>query len=123
MGTDQTKIKLSSITWSRQIFGTCDFYYVRRFEFEIRFDGFDFDEIVDKGFRVFDTEDGTDRSDPSDFVLYKEKHDENITEPINLDGNGSMLTDYSGGPALVPEVEIYDENNFLLLGIPSILAT
>lgn len=137
-GLASRKIKLDSIRWTREIYGLVDFYYTRQFDFAIDFNGFDYDDIVDKGFKVFDTESHEDtpenRLNPENYVMKKDGKGENITEPINLKGNGDALTDFSDGPYFIDAgdppyttgkstkpIEIYDESNFLLLGIPSTL--
>src|SRR5690606_22693106 len=40
-GLPKRRIKLSNVTWERKMYGTCRFYYTRKLEFDIRYDGFD----------------------------------------------------------------------------------
>lgn len=128
-GLDARKIKLSDVTWSRKVYGLCDFYYVRDFDFDIDFDTFD-REIVDEGTKflggdINKDDDGTEyqkatgmiKTRPMDFQRAKDFRGENIR--VLLDGNGEPL-----GAGLDPvkiEVEHYPESNFLLLGIPTSL--
>lgn len=117
-GLSKRKVKLSSISWSRKLFGTCNFYYTKRFNFEVRFEGFDLDDVVDKGFKKFRDEMGDDRQDPNDYVVAKDLTGENPPQAILLDGNGSPLADPLN-PHFLDTIELYDESNFLSLGIPS----
>lgn len=128
-GLSSRKVKLGAITWSRQMWGVCNYYYVRRFEFEIRFEGFDLTDIVDTGFKRYNWEKYGDvgtgheyRDDPTKFCVDKDDNDENTPERILLNGYGSPLTD-GESPVKLDPVELYDESNFLLLGIPSDLST
>ena len=117
-GLPARTIKLSRASWSRQYYGQCFVYYTRSFEFDIKYDTWDRKDIVDAGFKVYK---GTgSRSDPANFVVHKDENGENTPEKILLDGNGDPLTDPSN-PVFLDPVELYDESNFLLLGIPTIL--
>lgn len=111
----ERKIKLTMPSWQRKIYGSCTFYYTRRFEFEIRFEGFDRDDIVDAGNKVFR---GSPFSldNPDNYIQYKDVNGENSR--VLLDGNGNPLTDINS-PVYLPTIELYDESNFLTLGIPS----
>lgn len=40
-GLPERCIKLSSSSWERQVFGTCNYYYTRSFEFDIAYETFD----------------------------------------------------------------------------------
>lgn len=50
-GLSARKIKLTSFSWDKKFRGDCDPYYVRTFEFEINFDGWD-RCLVDEGTKV-----------------------------------------------------------------------
>ena len=120
-------VKLSNIIWNRLMFGLCDFYYTRRLEFDIDKNTFDEVGIIDKGFKKFDTrraaDTGVNRADPDNYVMIRDKNGERIAEPRYLDGTGDPLDDPTT-PVLInggDPVEKYDENNLLLLGIPSVL--
>lgn len=45
------EVKLDNVTWERKVHGTCDYYFVRNFEFSIDPDTFD-REITDEGTKV-----------------------------------------------------------------------
>ncbi len=44
-------IKLSNVSWQRQVWGSCDYYYTRTFDFDIRYGTFDV-TIPDEGTKV-----------------------------------------------------------------------
>jgi len=111
-------IKLSRISWSRVLYGLCFFYYTRTFEFDIKFETWDLDDLADVGFKKYGG-DG-DRADPANFIVIKDKQDENSPERCLLDGNGDMLVDPTN-PVFIPTVELYEQSNFLSLGIPTYL--
>ncbi|MCK9569089.1 hypothetical protein M0R72_09115 [Candidatus Pacearchaeota archaeon] len=50
-GLPKRCIKLSNASWQRQIHGTCDVYYTRTFDFDIRFETFDV-TLPDEGTKV-----------------------------------------------------------------------
>lgn len=134
-GLDARKVKLSNINWARKIYGTCNFYYTRTFEFDINFDGFDFDDVPDMGLKhlngdfvtdsngnvswVYKT--GLDITDPENFVQIKDKQFENITKPVMLDNGGKVADDPVNSPVFRPTIEYYKEANFFSLGIPTTL--
>lgn len=137
-GLGPRKIKLSNVSWQRLLFGLCDFYFIRTFEFDIDFGTFDRD-LLDEGTKVLrghaqtcgtGTGSGTgseanvwlldgnpDPTNPLDFVRYKDCHGENLR--TLLDGTGKPLT-ASGSPVFV-SVKYYPESDFTLLGIPPII--
>lgn len=116
-GLPARTIKLSRISWERNFYGTCYVYYTRTFEFDIKYDTWDRKDIVDAGFKKY--KGSGSRNDPANFVVVKDDNDENTPEKILLDGNGDPLTDPSS-PVYIGPVQLYDESNFLLLGIPSV---
>jgi hypothetical protein len=143
-GLDARKIKFSKYGWRRLIYGVCDFYYVRLLDFDIRFDGFD--RIVpDEGTKVLagewvddDTgtgsdevdwvyvaEDWADKDNPQHFYRFKDPHGDPCR--VLLDGAGlpaNVRTSETGtgvGTAGEIEIEKYDEDDLLLLGIPTTL--
>lgn len=132
-GLTPRKIKLSNVSWERRLYGTCTFYYTRRLEFDIKFDGFDLYDVADAGFKVFDDElyEDTDenRTDPRKYRVFKDGRGENTPVKVLLDGNGSALagTGASGTgtgilaiiPVFLDPIELYGESNFLLLDIPT----
>lgn len=126
-GFDPRCVKLSNLTWSRNVYGVCGYYYTLRFDFDIKEDGWDETKVLDRGFKKFDTRRhpnvGTgdpERRNPANFVLIRDKNGEKVTEPLLLDGFGNVLTDIDN-PVYIPKVELYDETNFLEFGIPSTL--
>lgn len=107
-------VKLSNATWTRQLYGTCTFYYTVDYDFDIRYDTFDVD-VLDEGSRVLAP--GGTPTNPRHFTVYKDLNGEN-TRCI-LDGSGEAW-DGTGSPG-VRHVEKYNESNLLLLGIPTSL--
>lgn len=140
-GLGPRKIKLSNVSWSREIFGTCDYYYVRTFEFDVDFNGFD-KEALDEGTKVLNGHWSTDqtgtgtglastwvlddidgsppnKNNPQHFIRYKDRNGENSR--VVLNGNGEPL-DGDDTPVFI-DIQYYSESNFLSLGIPSIIDT
>lgn len=131
------KIKLSRVSWSRQVFGVCNFFYTRRFEFDIDFNGFD-RAITDVGTKVLNghweatgwTLDNInavapDKDRPDHFIRIPDRRGE-IFDSMLLDGNGEPNT--TGTPVVIPlatasggSVQFYGESDFLTLGIPTLL--
>lgn len=134
-GLGARKIKLSNVTWSRNIYGTCNYYYTRTFEFETNFKTFD-RSAMDEGTKVlrgswnsdcttYTAASGTDKNNPLDFVRFKDCNGENSR--VILDGNGLPIDRVGTGtgtfninPGEIP-IEHYEERNFLLLGIPTVI--
>lgn len=118
-------IMLTNAPWERKLYGLCNFYFTRRFEFEIRYDGFDLSDIADAGFKKFDknafADNAVNRADPTKYIIAKDGNGENPPRKILLDGTGDPLTDPLN-PIFLPTVEVADQSNFLLLGIPTNLA-
>lgn len=133
-GLPPRTVKLSNVTWSQKLYGTCTYYYTRRFEFDIRYETFDFIDIADTGFRKFDKKRFADteenRADPTKFVLAKDGLGGNPPQKILLDGNGDPLTitgpltgtgGFSITPVFLNPIQAYGEVNMLALGIPTSL--
>lgn len=112
-GLAARKVKLSNVSWTRLLYGTCTYYYTVDYEFEIS-DEWD-TTYVDQGTMVLAP--GGDATNPQHFVRYKDGTEENAT--VLLDGNGNAL-DAVADVVNLP-LEKYDESNFLLLGIPTTL--
>jgi hypothetical protein len=108
-------VKLSNVSWQRNLYGTCTFYYTVNYEFDVRYDTFD-RTLLDEGTRVLAP--GGDATDPDDFIVYKDKNGENTR--VILDGSGEAW-DGTGTPGEIGPVEFYAESNFLTLGIPTSL--
>lgn len=137
-GLSARKIKLSNASWTRKVLGVCDYYFTRVFEFDVDFRTFDRD-LVDEGTKAFgriksdsnppdwEIPAGWDRCNPLHYTRYKDQTGENAR--VLLDGNGnplqtagSLCTGTGEGTGLTTiHVEYYDESNFLLLGIPTVL--
>lgn len=132
-GLAARKIKLSNVSWDRKIYGSCNYYYTRSFDFDVDFKGFD-RTFMDEGTKCIrgkwaSNEAGTGSTDkwvvdaaavatnPQDFIRYKDRNGENTR--VLLDGNGRPLAD-ADSPFEI-DVEYYGESNFLLLGIPASL--
>jgi hypothetical protein len=114
-GLAARKIKLSNASWERNIYGTCNYYYTRTFEFDVSFGTFD-RTVLDNGLMVLKP--GGDKNDPTDFIRAKDDNDENTTRLL-LDGNGAAADSRANAARLT--FEYYEESNFLLLGIPTVL--
>ena len=140
-GLATRKVKLSNVTWSRKVYGVCNFYYTRNFDFDIDFKTFD-RTVRDEGTKALnghwpsgDCDDGgwildnvcgvaPDKDNPQHFNRYKDRNGENAR--VILDGDGEPATSFEidgtgEGVAAEIEVEHYEESNFLLLGIPTSL--
>jgi len=116
-GLPARKIKLSDISWSRKVFGTCGFYYTRAFTFEIKNTELGFDEKWrEKGSKLL-RKDGT-LTEPDDWE---------IATDLKGDIDGEKLITPAGGRAAgdgdegIRDIEYYSESNFLLLGIPTVI--
>lgn len=134
-GLPPRTIKLSNVTWSRKIYGTCSYYYTRRFEFDIRYETFDFVDVADAGFKKFDdvrfADNEENRADPRKFILAKDGRGGNPPQKVLLDGTGSPLganvsATGTGGnftvtPVFLNPIEVYGEVNMLVLNIPTSL--
>jgi hypothetical protein len=134
-GLSARKIKLSNVSWERKLYGLCNFYYTRRFEFDVNDSALGFDrEVLDEGTKVLnghwpagtgstegwilDNIAGTapDKTNPQHFIRYYDRPG-NIARVI-LDGNGEPLG--TADPVFFT-LRKYTESNFLLLGIPTTL--
>jgi hypothetical protein len=114
-GLEARKIKMSRFHFTRKLYGTCSFYYTTTYEFDIDFEGFD-RSTYDQGTRVLAA--GGDKDDPNDFVQAKDLLGENYNEVL-LDGEGNALAK-DADPVEIT-LELYDEKNLLMLGIPPTL--
>lgn len=132
-GLGPRTIMLANVTWSRLLYGTCSFYYNIKLEFEVRYEGWDLDDVLDKGFKVrkgnWTPAVGTPKTwtpdtslsvdEPKNFVVWKDANRENFPTATPLK-NGDPLMDPSD-PQFLETIELLDESNFYLLGIPSYL--
>lgn len=109
-------VKLSNVSWARNLYGTCTFYYTVTYEFDIRYDTFD-RTLLDEGTRYLAP--GGDPTDPEDYLVCKDKNDENTR--VILDGAGGKWPGPPATAGTIGPVEFYGESNFLTLGIPTSL--
>ncbi len=126
-GLGARKIKLSNVSWSRELYALCYFYYTRRFEFDINFDTFD-RETKDQGLMVLrgHWEDGVagwildgapNAADARDFIRFKDRNKENAR--VFLDGAGQPAANAAAAADI--SIAFYTESNFLELNIPTTL--
>ena len=132
-GLSSRKIKLRSVPWKKLVWGLCTFYYQRTLQFDVKFNSFDLNDVIDVGHRVIDqslpgyagryatgTGSGSpilDHTDPNNFTRSTDNRG-NINKTILLDGNGEQCEDPVNHQHFIPSVELYNESNFLLLGVP-----
>jgi len=126
-GLGPRMIKLSNVSWERHMYGTCNFYYSREFQFDINYNTFDvkaddISKMVLKGSwnvagDTWTVDPAADPLNPQHFVRYKDKNEENAVAFLN--GSGSPATDYDD--VKVFTIQKYTESSFLTLGIPSTL--
>lgn len=140
-GMKARKIKLNAFSWTANLYGICDYYYTLRFDFEVRYEGWD-PTRIDMGFHClrgtwrrssadtgtstanlwWDEEVGLGTGDPDSFMVALDKNDEKYSKPILLNGQGGRLRE-GADPVTLGPFEVYDEYNFLTLGIPEHIAT
>jgi len=113
-GLPKRRVKLSGLSWERNLYGTCTFYYAVKFTFDIKFEGFD-RVALDEGTRVLAR--GGTPGNPQHYIAYRDLNGEPAR--VILDGTGRAWngSTYPG----FRTIEFYNESNFLLLGIPSSL--
>lgn len=109
-------IKLSNVSWTRKVYGTCTYYYTVGYEFDIDNNTFDRD-VLDEGTRHLAP--GGSVGNPRHYVAYRDPVLGDAGRCI-LDGSGG-LWDGTTGSAGEIHIEFYAESNFLTLGIPSSL--
>lgn len=128
-GLGTRRIKLSNVSWERKIQGTCSYYYTRAFDFDIDFNTFD-RVALDKGSKalggwkkpittppVWEVTAGLVNTNPLHFTRYKDARGELAI--AMLDGTGEPIEN-NESPAEI-NVQYYQESNFLLLGIPTVI--
>ncbi len=124
-GLSSRKIKLSNVSWERKLYGVCNYYYTRTFEFDIDENTFDKKDIPNHGNKVirgkwsstgrWNRVGNPSSSNARDFIQFKDKHGENATTYLTRNGFPSSREIF-----LTPR-KVYKESNFLTLGIPSSL--
>ena len=114
-------IMLTDVSWDRKLYGTCFFYYTKRFTFDIRFETWVESDIGDFGFKEYggDTYGGA-KVNPKNFKRMKDQADDKTPTPVAL-LDGDSNPDPVDNPQYIDPVEFYNTYNFLLLGIPSSL--
>lgn len=131
-GLGARKILLADFHWEERWYGTCTPYYTRFFEFEVNYDGWDENELVDSGLKVLNgrwirDEGGLewvtyafmDKDNPQHFIRWKDVNGEAMPRSL-LDGEGQPLTDPTT-PVILPTREVLGQSNFAILGIPTSL--
>ena len=124
-GMPARHVKLHNAPWKRLVWGKCNYYYQRNLQFEVDYDSFDETEIIDVGHRVIDPaklkeDPGLDRTDPENFTRSVDSRG-NINKVVMLNGQGEQCSDPVHHQHFIPKVELYEESNFLLLGVPVVL--
>lgn len=123
-GLPARRVKLSNVSWERRLYGVCSYYYTRRFEFDIKYEGWDLIDVADAGFKEFDDDLYADtpanRADPTKYRIIKDGRGENTPTKALLNGLGSRLTNPLA-PIFLNPIQLYDQYNLLLLGIPTSL--
>ncbi len=108
-------VKLSNVRWQRNIFGTCSYYYTVDYEFEINYNTWDIVQ-ADRGTRIYNGSGSV--TDPSSYTPYQDPKSKEYTT-VYLNGSGGKLT--AGNSPVKKTFRVYQENDFLSLGIPSSL--
>jgi len=124
-GMAKRHIKLRNVPWKRLVWGSCTYYYQRTLQFDVRYDSFDEKKVRDMGHRVIDPDKlakdpGLDRTKPENFTRASDDRG-NIEKVILLDLNGEQCTDPVNHTHYLPAIELYNESNFLTLGVPATL--
>lgn len=117
-GLPKRTIKMAPPRWTRKFVGTCSPYFERQLEFEIKYETWDYVDIVDKGTRVYRGGPGG-RANPMNYVAATDQLGNRIN-PVLLDLAGNMLNNWNN-VALLPPIQVYDEANFFVLNIPASL--
>lgn len=94
-GLPARTVKLSNVSWEQRQDGRCTPYFMRRFEFDIRYETFD-RYLMNEGTKALGKWNhavnppvwvaGGDPNDPRDFNRYKDQHGEIDHILLNLDG-------------------------------------
>jgi hypothetical protein len=112
-GLPPRHVLFSNYYWSRKYQGNCAPYYSLTMEFEVG----EWDRwYQDKGTVVLKTGGNPDNDD--DFEIARSPTDGHTRE-VFLDGSGGKLA--AGDPVVEVELELLDDSNLLLLGVPASL--
>jgi len=107
-------VKLSSMKFQRQLFGTCNYFYAVDFEFDIDYNTFD-RWVPD--YSMMRLKDGGTATNPTHYVRAKDDSGENVK--IYLNGSGDPAT--SEATIFIHKFQKYKSSNLFLLGIPGSL--
>lgn len=131
-GLGARKIKLATGSWKRLLYGTCSYYFIINYEFEINYNTFDRD-VPAFGYKCLkgwmpgsrfsplaplDTDPDTmtfNHLNPKNYEQYKDINGENTG--CFMDEYGRPVEDESDIHDI--HIEHYNESNFLVLGIPT----
>lgn len=117
-GLPPRTIRLADISWERNVFGVCGFYYRITYSFEIKFETWN-RFIIDEGTRVKMLK-TFPISDTNPLIPYVDPYTQKPARAY-LDGSANAIDVYYGDPGdiFVHEKEIEPQYNFLLLNIPT----
>lgn len=137
-GLPARTVKLSNVSWTRYILGTCDYYYQRVLDFDIDYNTWD-RFLLNEGTKVlFGHHDPTTKewvldnigdppaapnpNNPEHYIRYKDPNDENARVILDV-STGKPITEAqldADDPAVwTLQYRVYSESNFFILGIPS----
>ncbi len=109
-------VKLSTVSWQRQRYGVCNFYYTVTYEFDIDFEAF-VRYILDEGNKHLAP--GGDPTNPKHFIQYKDEVTKENARCL-LDGAGVAIEDEAD--MFFHEKYLYGETDlFALEGVPTSL--
>ena len=103
-GQSARKIKCSEFDWQRVLYGTCNYYFIAKFTFELKEDTWDF-KVLDEGAKILEN---------GEAIQYKDTREENTT--TLLDGSGQATT-----TPYYHEFRVYPEKDFSTVGWPASL--
>ena len=116
-GMGSRKVKLSNVSWTRKMYGTCTFYYTVKYDFNVRYDGFD-RVVYDEGTKILNEEiENPNKNNPEHFTRYKDVNGD--YSRVFLNGNGKMIK-VNEDPVEIA-IKYYRQSNFTTLGLPSSL--
>jgi hypothetical protein len=118
-GLPAETVKFSNYSFTRRLYGKCNFYYKNDMKFSIRSDWTQY--LADKGRMEFiGSGTGTgDYGDPDNWVVAKDRLGENLPM-MRLDVSGKPVLSDSQTPGTIVR-RPYFTGNLLLLGIPAVL--
>jgi hypothetical protein len=124
-GLSARMVKLSRISWTRKLYGTCNYYFTRNLGFDIDQTTFD-REVINEGHKILSGHwdavsgawvlDGSPNpSNPDHYEIFQDR--KGNTGTVILNANGTPWNG-SGDP---PTVTVYphSESDFTTLGIPT----